>query len=545
LALGMSHFSLLLDLSGGRLPLDAELASLEPGSRIARPGIESFALADTWLAPPRTNSQKDILASYRQDQDHLLDRLEGSFSFALWDGEKQELFAARDALAGKPLYYLIVDGHFICLSSRLRALLPLLKSYRLDEVRAALFVGSPNELSHKRTFLEDIKRVPPGHSLRISPSNGKLIIRRYWTWPAEGSLSIPLASRLVRFRDLMRRSVTERLEGVDRCALLLSAGLDSTAILAEARRCKTELTCFTMHYPRCPEVDETNEVDALLVRHGLRETHKIDMSGVHPTHAPIFAYDHPPIYANETVGQHLFSEIRRLGFRHVVTGIDGDSVLGSGFHRPSAHLREGKIVKALADVVMFGLRNDRPLSSRPLAFARAIKMALRIMRRTVKPSPILSKYGRDVLEDVSFHAAYDHRDALSLPSLATAYEFLDAQTSALQLTAINPFLDRQLATLCVSLPASTKRYAGYSRPLIRSAYEDFRGYALSWHAKHHLGPWVEQNLRIDSKVVMDEIAGTPLECLVRSDRVLKRPLPKLTSWRLFSLARWWRQLPGF
>src|SRR5258708_18690037 len=54
----------------------------------------------------RTHSDTEvILEGYRLWGPQVLERLEGMFAFALWDGQKRELFLARDPWGIKPLHY--------------------------------------------------------------------------------------------------------------------------------------------------------------------------------------------------------------------------------------------------------------------------------------------------------------------------------------------------------------------------------------------------------------------------------------------------------
>ena len=53
-----------------------------------------------------------ILHAYEEFGRACVDRLEGMFAFAIYDGRRQELFAARDRLGKKPFFYTVLDGMF-------------------------------------------------------------------------------------------------------------------------------------------------------------------------------------------------------------------------------------------------------------------------------------------------------------------------------------------------------------------------------------------------------------------------------------------------
>ena len=56
----------------------------------------------------RFHSRSDtevILAAYRQWGDDCVGRLVGMFAFVIWDAARRRLFAARDRVGKKPLFY--------------------------------------------------------------------------------------------------------------------------------------------------------------------------------------------------------------------------------------------------------------------------------------------------------------------------------------------------------------------------------------------------------------------------------------------------------
>src|SRR5262249_31991305 len=78
---------------------------------------------EAWGATFRTRIDTEVLlAAYARWGGERLRRLNGLFSFAMWDGERQQLFVARDRLGGKPLFFSKLPGGGIFLASEMKAL---------------------------------------------------------------------------------------------------------------------------------------------------------------------------------------------------------------------------------------------------------------------------------------------------------------------------------------------------------------------------------------------------------------------------------------
>ena len=62
----------------------------------------------------KTNSDTEVLlAAYLKWGKDCLNKFIGMFSFAIWDNQEQELFAARDRFGVKPFHYYQNDSEFI------------------------------------------------------------------------------------------------------------------------------------------------------------------------------------------------------------------------------------------------------------------------------------------------------------------------------------------------------------------------------------------------------------------------------------------------
>ena len=82
-----------------------------------------------------------LLKAFIEYGKSVLNKLNGIFSFAIWNNKKRELFLARDHFGIKPLYYTLIDGEII-FSSEIKAILsfPGIKA-KIDKTGIAELFG--------------------------------------------------------------------------------------------------------------------------------------------------------------------------------------------------------------------------------------------------------------------------------------------------------------------------------------------------------------------------------------------------------------------
>ena len=227
-------------LQTGDTPPGSQPASLDHGVWItadARVDGRSDLVRKLEAAGRRDVSPSDdarlILHAYHAWGADCVEHLLGDFAFAIWDARAQRVFCARDQFGVKPFYYAEVDGGIIF-------------SNTLDCVRVHPGVGDAlNELSvadfllfgfnqdTTATAFARIRRLPPAHAM-IGAADATRV-RRYWAVPADGRIRYRRSADYVdHFVELLRAAVADRIR-VNRPAMWMSGGLDSTAIAATAQ----------------------------------------------------------------------------------------------------------------------------------------------------------------------------------------------------------------------------------------------------------------------------------------------------------------------
>jgi asparagine synthase (glutamine-hydrolysing) len=246
--IGLGHRRLsIIDLATGDQPMrsaDGALALSYNGEiynfREVRGELEGFGHVF------RTESDTEvILAAWRQWGPECLSRFNGMFAFALYDGDEDCLFLARDRLGVKPLYWTTLSDDALVFASELKGLLahPLLRrspSHRaLEDYLALGYVPDDS------CMVEGVRKLAAGHYLLVR--RGRVVPKPVRWWDVDFSNPSRASAKA------LEEELVERLQSAVRSRMVadvplgafLSGGVDSStvvALMAEASRSAVE-TC--------------------------------------------------------------------------------------------------------------------------------------------------------------------------------------------------------------------------------------------------------------------------------------------------------------
>jgi asparagine synthase (glutamine-hydrolysing) len=168
-----------------------------------------------------------ILHLYEQDGIGALERLQGSFAFALWDREQHELLLGRDRFGAKPLYVRDRGSEF-AFASEARA---LTDGDTLDPAALLAFLVF-GYVPEPITVAPGVRAVAPGTLLRVRGS--RVRSERFWEEPS----ALPSGQREVdraRFGGLLRDAVESAIAGEDNVGIVVDGSAASAALLALVR----------------------------------------------------------------------------------------------------------------------------------------------------------------------------------------------------------------------------------------------------------------------------------------------------------------------
>lgn len=503
---------------------------------------ESLRLDDRHKFRSRSDTEV-IVHLYEERQAAVVEALDGMFAFGVWDAGRRRLVLARDRMGKKPVYYTVAGGRLL-FASEIKALLghPDV-ARRLDLVALNEYLTFSN-VPEPKTLFEGIRKLPAGHTL-VCDHSGNLTVSRYWS-PLDGPPWTPPASRAEaaeRVRGLVKQAVKKRLMADVPVGAFLSGGVDSsTNVALMSQLVSTPLQTFTVEFTGFGPAENFHDVPyarQVAARFGCNHTE------VQVTAAEALAYvpemvqnQDEPLGDPACLPMHFVSRAaHQAGIKVVLVGEGSDEVfcgypdfpkLLQTYNGRWSQLRRmpqfvRRAVKRGAELagapsgrvdVLRRAAEDEPLYlGLDVVFFDWEKAELytpegkRAMPR--KAADTISAYYREIHErrpDADFSQQMSYIELRNrLPELLLMR--VDKFSMAHSLEARAPFLDHQLATYALSLPARMKMDGERTKAVLKDAARDWlpedvierqkQGFRVPLPAwlRGELAPWGEDLLR--------------------------------------------------
>ncbi len=422
-------------------------------------------------------------------------RLNGMWAFAWLEPGGRRLWLSRDRAGEKPLYWLR-DRQGVYFASEVKALLTLLgRPFPLNMHNIGRFLIQSVGDSGEGSFFSGIEQLPAASIAVVDLAGGALIPKASAYWRpslAEEGEDRSEAQRIEQLRETFLDAVRIRLRSDVPVGILLSGGLDSSAITAAAARIvgrKGDLKLLSM-VSNDPRFDESAHIKRVAAAVG-RPVESISLDGEIVTSTlfreleqAIWHNDAPVGSLSNLAHRRLMSLAREQGVTVLLSGQGADELLCGykkylGFHLQ--HLvRGGRLAEALRVAWQFW-RRGTVMSQLSLAEAkRYLPTWLRPSERRMA-GPALAGFEPLVLglargADVRARQIADI-ERLSIPTL-THFEDRMSMSEGRELRL--PYLDARLIDALVAAPVGLKLKDGWTKYLLRRAVEPWLPPEVVW-----------------------------------------------------------------
>lgn len=278
-----------------------------------------------------TESDTEVLINaYHLYGEKCLDKFIGMFAFVIFDKRTQSIFAARDRLGVKPLYYANINGvlYFSSEVKSIRAASDCSKNINLSAISSYLSYRYPIA---NDSFYSEIKQVPPAHYVKVN-NQKELELSQYWQF----SESIRQQENdhgeefyIERIRELFSSSVNYRMIADVPVGAYLSGGVDSSAVVAEmTRQSKTPVKTFTIGFEE-EGFNEFSYAQQVAKRYGT-DHHEIMLSGDDyiETMAELIKLKDAPLGVPNEVPLYRMSQELKKHITVVLSGEGADEIFG-------------------------------------------------------------------------------------------------------------------------------------------------------------------------------------------------------------------------
>lgn len=231
-ALGHRRLS-IIDLSSGQQPMKSE-----DGNYVLIFNGEIYNFKDTRVELEKLghvfHSHSDtevILHAYMQWGNACVDKLQGMFTFAIWNKQKQTLFIARDRLGIKPLFYSIIGGT-LYFASELKSITLVPGLSKKIDAKAIEQYFALGYAAEPHTIYQEVSKLPPGHTITVKAGKETPIIEQYWDVSYAQQINMPEEEYLEEMVTQFKGAVESHMMADVPLGSFLSGGVDSSAVVA-------------------------------------------------------------------------------------------------------------------------------------------------------------------------------------------------------------------------------------------------------------------------------------------------------------------------
>lgn len=429
----------------------------------------------------------------------------GSFTIVLFHHNKADLKIIRDKWGGRCVYF-SNDGDEFIFSSSLKLICQKLEYLSLNESRLVEFLNWDYK-NNETTFFNEIKRLCPSHLIHGQKNNIK--IKKFLTSNLKRSNEI---SKNEKFEYLLNKSIGSGLNRDSRAGLMMSGGLDSSAIAISLHQASYKnIRTYSANFNSSELInnhDETKYQDNLMKTTGyIHKRH--NMGSKSPLESIINNFNifsEPTFFPNLYIFDEIKNSLMKDEIDIILDGSDGDSTISHGYYSIYSYLLNLRFLKAFYEINKFAKVTKIKKIRAFRIFASALIKKILNLKPKNKSKILKKEY--IIPKNFKFNDLYiSHSDIMSNNLLILANEQRNTFFRAHNIFNFSPFFDENLINFCLKLPDYLKFRDGYTRWILR---DYLRKYLPKSHAfrsdKANLAKGLIQNFSIkDVEIVEKEL----------------------------------------
>jgi asparagine synthase (glutamine-hydrolysing) len=505
---GLAHSRLsIIDLDTGQQPMANEDGSVwitYNGEVYNFPELREDLLKKGHEFRTRSDTET-VIHLYEEYGEDCLHYMRGMFAFALWDGNEDLLFLARDRIGVKPLVY-TEQPTGVYFASEIQGLFALNESIpRNVDYEGIDFFFTFQYIPAPLTGFKAISKLPPGHFMVVKGGEIKRV-SCYWDLPAEKN-SLSYNEACEKLQSIFLEATKIRMISDVPIGAFLSGGIDSSlTVAAMSKLSNGNVRTYSIGF----EDESFNELPyarQIADKYGTDHNEMIIKPRAIDVLPSLVRGFGEPMADSSAVPTYYVSRFAGKDLKVVLTGDGGDESFGGyrrfslaaradyleRFHGLGAWICIRKIVLALERAFNKRRRDKRfPVSKadeilslkgtqryhyllaffsdseKEVFYTRHMKEATASQQTLDYLSGVMDRYRTDDLFNQYFYVdqkTYLPEDILFKVDICSMMNSLESRS---------PFLDQELIEFAVGLPGKFKRrLSGEGKLILKNAFRDW------------------------------------------------------------------------
>ena len=280
-----------------------------------------------------SNGDTEILISaWKEWGVSMLKKLDGMFSFVIWDTKNKNLFLARDRFGKKPLVYCIKDNS-IFFASDVKSLACLIEGNSLNkEAIQSLFRF--RFIHEPMTIYKNFIKLSPGSFMKFNNYGAKV---EDWYYKSLKNKK-PQLDSMQQLKNLVNKAVNKRLVSDVPLGIFLSGGIDSAIIMSSIAEHEKKVPTFTVGFKNQKKYyDESTSAKKISKYFGFEnKTIYLDQKKVLSSIDQILDANDEPFADSSAIAMHMISNSVKDDIKVALTGDGGDELFG-GYNKYTSY----------------------------------------------------------------------------------------------------------------------------------------------------------------------------------------------------------------
>ncbi len=384
-----------------------------------------------------------LLKAFHKWGENCLEKLNGMFSFVIYDKNKHTLFGARDRYGIKPLYYQLSKDDFK-IASEIKQFTVFDNFSSIGNKKIILDFLEKRHFDHsKETMFLNINQIQGGELFILKLDDFSLKIKRWYNILN----SVSSEKEKEDFKSLFNKSIKLRLRSDVEIGSCLSGGIDSSSIVSQVERILSQgnnlkLKTFNSRFENV-KYDESKFVEIL------KKEKNIENYYIHPNAEDFFKllkkiiyHNDEPIWSTSIYSQYkVFEKAKHKNIKVMLDGQGADEVF-AGY--------SGKFYKYYINELIKEKRYKQMILE--LIFSKYKKTIIKAIIRGYSD-------GLPSLFEFSILLLQKH-----LPAIL---HYEDRNSMAHSIESRVPFLDHKLVEYGINLASEEKIKYGKGKKIIR------------------------------------------------------------------------------